>query len=57
MRILFSINTVANRPADWMDAAHFVLLGFLYEGRARTVNGDLKSSAIIVWTLWGAADA
>ena len=35
-RRTLAINTVARRAADWMDAARFVLLGFLYEGRGRT---------------------
>ena len=36
-RRTLAINTVARRAADWMDAARFVLLGFLYEGRGRTI--------------------
>ena len=28
-----AINTVARWAAGWVDAARFVLLGFLYEGR------------------------
>ena len=35
-RRTLAINTVGWRAADWMDAARFVLLGFLYEGRGRT---------------------
>jgi hypothetical protein len=35
-RRTLAINTVARRAADWVDAARFVLLGFLYEGRGRT---------------------
>lgn len=32
-RQALAINTVARRIVDWVDAARFVLLGFLYEGR------------------------
>ena len=45
-RRTLAINTVARPAADWMDAARFVLLGFLYEGRGTSSSAVPRARQI-----------